>query len=241
MPGNVPGRAKGTMRRRSGWRPDVATGLAIMPEKASGAAPAFQDHADGTLEEMRAAAAACRRCDLYRDATQVVFGEGERRARVLLVGEQPGDREDLSGRPFVGPAGRFLDGCLEEAGIDRPDCYLTNAVKHFKFKPLGKRRIHEKPNAGEVRRCAWWLGGEIARIRPALLVTLGATATFAVLGKRYAVTADRGRIVETQDGLPVLITIHPSALLRGRGRPDARQERERFVAELRRIAPFLSR
>ena len=202
-------------------------------------APAFQDHADGSLDAMRQAAAECRRCDLYRDATQVVFGEGARHARVLLIGEQPGDREDQLGHPFVGPAGRFLDGCLQEAGIDRADCYLTNAVKHFKFKRLGKRRIHEKPNTGEVRQCAWWLGGEIARLKPRLLVTLGATATFAVLGKRYAVTADRGRIVDTQSGVPVLITVHPSALLRSRGRPDAEQERQRFVAELCKMKPFL--
>ena len=217
----------------------MAAGHAIMPKKASGPAPAFQNHADGTLEDMREAAADCRRCDLYRDATQVVFGEGPRHAKVLLIGEQPGDQEDQLGRPFVGPAGRFLDGCLEEAGIDRSDCYLTNSVKHFKFKWVGKRRIHEKPSAGEVRRCAWWLGGEIERMKPALLVTLGATAAFAVLGKRYAVMADRGRIVETETGVPVLITIHPSALLRSRGRPDARQEKERFVAELRKMAPFL--
>lgn len=188
---------------------------------------------------MRKEAAECQRCDLYRNATQVVFGEGTSRARVLLIGEQPGDREDEMGRPFVGPAGRFLDSCLEEAGIDRSDCYLTNAVKHFKFKRSGKRRIHEKPNTGEIRRCAWWLGGEIERMKPALLVALGATATFAVFGRRYAVTPDRGRIVETETGVPTLITIHPSALLRSRGRPDAHQEKERFVAELRKIKPFL--
>lgn len=209
-----------------------------MPNDAS--APAFHGHADGTFAEIREGAADCRRCDLYRNATQVVFGEGKGHARVLLIGEQPGDREDQLGRPFVGPAGHFLDGCLEEAGIDRSACYLTNAVKHFKFKPVGKRRIHEKPNAGEVRRCAWWLGGEIEHLKPALLVALGATATFAVLGKRYAVMADRGRIVETETGIPVLITIHPSALLRSRGRPDAQQEKARFVAELRKIAPFFS-
>lgn len=202
-------------------------------------APAFQEHAQGDLDTMHAAAAECRRCDLYRDATQVVFGEGAEDARVFLVGEQPGDREDQLGHPFVGPSGRFLDRCLEEAGIDRADCYVTNAVKHFKFKRFGKRRIHEKPNAGEVRQCAWWLGGEIERLKPALLVALGATATFALLGKRHAVTADRGRIVEAENGVPTLITVHPSSLLRSRGRPDAEQERKRFVAELRQIRPFI--
>ncbi|WP_411034013.1 UdgX family uracil-DNA binding protein [Shinella sp. BYT-45] len=211
-----------------------------MLKKAIAVGPAFQEHAAGALGRMREEAAECRRCDLYRDATQVVFGEGARHARVVLVGEQPGDREDQLGRPFVGPAGRFLESCLEEAGIDRADCYLTNAVKHFKFRRIGKRRIHEKPNAGEVRQCAWWLGGEIDRIKPALLVALGATATFAVLGKRYAVTADRGRIVEAENGVPVLITVHPSALLRSRGRPDAAQERARFVAELQKMKPFLT-
>lgn len=210
-----------------------------MLKKASTPAPAFQEHAQGDIEAMHAAAAECRRCDLYREATQVVFGEGAKRARVLLVGEQPGDREDQLGHPFVGPAGRFLDGCLEEAGIDRSACYLTNAVKHFKFKRFGKRRIHERPNTGEVRQCAWWLGGEIEQVKPALLVALGATATFALLGKRHAVTADRGRIVETESGVPTLITVHPSALLRSRGRPDAEQERGRFVAELRKIRLFL--
>jgi len=203
-------------------------------------APAFEEHARGSLADMREAAAQCRRCELYREATQVVFGEGGKEAKVLLVGEQPGDREDELGRPFVGPAGRFLDVCLEEAGVDRQACYVTNAVKHFKFKRVGKRRIHQKPNTGEVRQCAWWLGGEIERMKPKLLVALGATATFALFARRYGVTADRGRIVETEGGLPVLITLHPSALLRSRGRPEAEQERARFVAELRKIKPFLT-
>jgi len=210
-----------------------------MPQKTTAAAPAFQEHAHGDLERMHAEAAECQRCDLYRDATQVVFGEGAGNARVILVGEQPGDREDALGRPFVGPAGRFLDACLEEAGIDREACYLTNAVKHFKFKRLGKRRIHQKPNAGEVRRCAWWIGGEIERLRPKLLVALGATATFTLVGKHYAVTADRGRIVETEIGVPLLITVHPSSLLRTRDRPEALQERARFVVELGKMKRFI--
>ena len=210
-----------------------------MPQKPNAPAPAFQDHAHGDLQRLHEEAEKCRRCDLYRDATQVVFGEGAGNAKVLLVGEQPGDREDELGRPFVGPAGRFLDSCLEEAGIDRKACYLTNAVKHFKFERRGKRRIHQKPNIGEVRQCAWWIGGEIERLKPKLLVALGATAAFTLFGKRYAVTADRGRIVETDGGLPALITVHPSSLLRSRGRPDALQERERFVADLRKMKPFL--
>ena len=210
-----------------------------MLKKPNAPAPAFQDHAHGDLEALHKQAAECRRCELYRYATQVVFGEGQGHAKILLVGEQPGDREDELGRPFVGPAGRFLDSCLEDAGVDRKACYVTNAVKHFKFKRLGKRRIHEKPNTGEIRQCAWWLGGEIERLKPKLLVALGATATFTLFGKRYAVTVDRGRIVETEGGVPALITVHPSSLLRSRGRPDAQQERERFVAELRKLKAFL--
>ena len=210
-----------------------------MPQKSTTSAPAFQEHAHGNLEEMRREATACRRCDLYRDATQIVFGEGIREVRVLMIGEQPGDREDETGRPFVGPAGQFLDACLEEAGIDRRACYLTNAGKHFKFKRVGKRRIHQKPNIGEVRRCAWWIGGEIEAIKPRLLVALGATAVFTLFGKRVAVQADRGRIVETEAGVPALITVHPSSLLRTRGRPEALQERTRYVAELREIKRFL--
>jgi DNA polymerase len=210
-----------------------------MPTQAKTLAPAFQDHAHGDLDALHEAAAACRRCDLYRDATQVVFGEGRTDAKVLLVGEQPGDREDEQGRPFVGPAGRFLDACLKEAGVDRSACYVTNAVKHFKFKRFGKRRIHQKPNTGEVRQCAWWLGGEIERLQPRLMVALGATATFSLLAKRYGVTADRGRIVESDIGIPVLITVHPSALLRSQGRPEALQERQRFVAELGKVRDFL--
>lgn len=159
----------------------------------------------------------CERCDLYKNATQLVFGEGPVDARVVLVGEQPGDREDLAGRPFVGPAGRILDECLHEAGIDRSECYLTNAVKHFKFEQRGKRRMHSRPNAGEIQACAWWLGAELDELRPEIVVALGATALMSLLGRSVGVTRNRGELLTASGGFSVLVTIHPSYLLRIRG------------------------
>lgn len=191
------------------------------------------------LHAVREVAEGCTRCDLYRHATHLVFGEGPSDADVVLVGEQPGDREDLAARPFVGPAGRLLDQCLEEADVDRSRCYVTNAVKHFKFTPRGKRRIHAKPNVGETRACAWWLATELRIIRPSLVVALGATALFSLLGKDAKVTRDRGRVLKATDGLSVLVTIHPSALLRSMDRPESAQERQRFIDELRQIANYL--
>ncbi|PTM94167.1 UdgX family uracil-DNA binding protein [Mycoplana dimorpha] len=203
------------------------SGPALAPEHAPGA----------TIEALREQAVACQRCDLYRHATQLVFGEGHPSARIVLVGEQPGDREDLSGHPFVGPAGRLLDACLEEAGVDRGQCYVTNAVKHFKFEPRGKRRIHAKPNAGEIQRCAWWLGAELDVLRPQLVVALGATALYSLLGRGAGVTKDRGRIIET-GAYPVLVTIHPSFLLRTIDRPGAGNDRVGFVRDLAQIRRF---
>ena len=190
------------------------------------------------LQQVRRVAEGCTRCDLYRDATHLVFGEGPEHADVVLVGEQPGDKEDLAARPFVGPAGRLLDRCLEEAGIDRTRCYVTNAVKHFKFTPRGKRRIHSKPNVGETKACAWWLATELRLVEPALVVALGATALYSLLGKDAKVTRDRGQII-TGTEFPVLVTIHPSALLRTMNRPGAAQDRQRFIADLRRIAKYI--
>lgn len=181
----------------------------------------------------------CRRCDLYRDATQVVFGEGAKDAAVVLVGEQPGDREDLAGRPFIGPAGRLLDECLHEADIDRSLCYVTNAVKHFKFEPRGKRRLHARPNVGEIGACAWWLGGELDLIQPGLIVALGATALYTLMGRSVGLTKQRGELLETVEGTPLLVTIHPSYLLRIRDRDDAAKARRLFVSDLARIKPFL--
>jgi uracil-DNA glycosylase len=170
------------------------------------------------LDDLRRAATGCQACDLYRNATQTVFGEGGEGARLMLVGEQPGDREDIAGEPFVGPAGRLLDEALEAAGVDRATVYVTNVVKHFKWRraPSGKRRLHQKPDRGEVEACRPWLEGEVARVRPELLVLMGATAAQAILGSAFRVTRDRGRVGPTSLGPPALATIHPSAVLRAR-------------------------
>jgi uracil-DNA glycosylase family protein len=178
----------------------------------------------------------CRRCPLYRLATQTVFGEGPARAPVVLVGEQPGDQEDLQGRPFVGPAGRMLDRALSDAGVNRDRVYVTNAVKHFKFEPRGKRRLHKKPNAGEIEACKWWLDQELDVIRPALTVALGATAARALAGRPIPIGTSRGHIVELRDGMPGLVTIHPSFLLRMPDPELKAQEYRRFVQDLRLIA-----
>jgi DNA polymerase len=183
------------------------------------------------LAELAREAARCRRCDLWRDATQVVFGEGRATARVMLVGEQPGDAEDGEGRPFVGPAGTLLRAVLAEAGLDERDLYLTNAVKHFKWRPRGKRRIHDKPNWSEIRACDHWLRLELAAVRPALVVCLGATAAQALLGRQARVNALRGAVLEESElGLPVVVTVHPSAVLRAGDRRQAM--RRDLVADL---------
>lgn len=163
---------------------------------------------------LRAAEAACRRCPLYRHATQVVPGEGPARARMMLVGEQPGDQEDIQGRPFVGPAGGTLAKALVDAGIDRCDVFVTNAVKHFKFEPRGKRRLHKKPNAHEIDRCHWWLDIERRLVKPDIVVALGATAVRSVAGKPVAINTIRGRILPLADGGRMVATIHPSYILR---------------------------
>jgi uracil-DNA glycosylase family protein len=193
-----------------------------------------------TLPALRAAAAGCRGCDLWRCGTQTVFGEGTQRARIMLVGEQPGDKEDLAGRPFVGPAGKLLDEALEEAGIDRGDAYVTNAVKHFKWEPRGPRRIHAKPNAREVAACRPWLDAELAAVRPEVLVLLGATAAQALLGRGFRVTQSRGQLLEPEYGVPTLATIHPSAILRQREREDRHRELAALVADLRVAAAALA-
>ncbi|WEX73817.1 UdgX family uracil-DNA binding protein [Sinorhizobium numidicum] len=212
-----------------------------MPQKLAKIGPALSgEHAEApSIAALRRQAEGCERCDLYKNATQLVFSEGPADARVVLVGEQPGDREDLAGRPFVGPAGRILNECLHEAGIDRSSCYLTNAVKHFKFEQRGKRRMHSRPNAGEIQRCAWWLGAELDHLHPDLVVALGATALMALLGRSVAVTKNRGDLIATPGGYPVLVTIHPSYLLRIRDREDAAVERGRFVNDLAKIATHL--
>ena len=189
-----------------------------------------------TLGALREAAAGCRGCHLWRGATQTVFGEGLKRARVVFVGEQPGDREDRAGKPFVGPAGRELDRALDAAGIDRGDAYVTNVVKHFKFEARGSRRIHKTPKRFEIDACRPWLDEELKLLRPEALVLLGATAGKAILGPSFRVTRDRGRPIDSDLAPLVTATIHPSAILRG---PDAESrdaEREAIVADLRPVA-----
>jgi len=188
-----------------------------------------------TLKSVRAVAAGCKACHLYKRATQTVFGEG-RRARIMLVGEQPGDAEDLAGRPFVGPAGRLLDRALEEAGIDRRTVYLTNVVKHFKWEPRGKRRIHARPNAAEISACRPWLETEIALVKPGVLVCLGAIAAQALLGKAFKVSRQRGEIVESPLAPLVTATVHPSSILRAPDDETRQEEMGRFVADLKKVA-----
>jgi uracil-DNA glycosylase len=214
-----------------------------MTAEASDATPFVPAGAD--LAELARAAARCRGCELYRDASQTVFGEGPADARVVLVGEQPGDQEDCRGHPFVGPAGRLLDRALDEAGVDRRACYVTNAVKHFRFTTVpGKPRLHKKPDVRHIRACRPWLTAELAVIDPAVVVALGAVAVRAVLGTRYKVSADRGRLLEP-DGdedrrALAVITTHPSAVLRAPG--DAREAAFRgLVADLRLVADVLNR
>lgn len=178
----------------------------------------------------------CQRCPLYRFATQTVFGEGPAHAPVMLVGEQPGDQEDQQGHPFVGPAGRILDRALSDAGVNRSRVYVTNAVKHFKYEPRGKRRLHKKPNAAEIEACKWWLDQELDLIRPALTVALGATAARALAGRTIAIGTSRGRLFDLRDGLPGLVTVHPSFLLRMPDPEVKAQEYRRFVQDLRLIA-----
>jgi uracil-DNA glycosylase len=189
-----------------------------------------------SLAALKAEAGECQRCPLYRMATQTVFGEGSTHALVMLVGEQPGDQEDLQGRPFVGPAGKILDRALSDAGIDRSRVYVTNAVKHFKFEPRGKKRLHKKPNAGEIAACKWWLDQELDLIKPALTVALGATAARGLAGRPVAIGPSRGHLMEFRPGLPGIVTIHPSFLLRMPDPEIKAQEYKRFVRDLRLIA-----
>ena len=195
--------------------------------------------ARATLPALRRAAAECRACDLWERGTQTVFGEGARSARIVLVGEQPGDREDLEGRPFVGPSGALLDAALEEAGIDRGDAYVTNVVKHFKWEPRGKKRIHQKPNAVEIAACRPWLDAELAVLRPRVLVCLGATAAQALLGRAFRVTKQRGVPIAASLAPRVFATVHPSAILRAPDAESRQRERELFVRDLKAAAKYL--
>jgi uracil-DNA glycosylase len=192
-----------------------------------------------TLNKLRDAAAGCTGCDLYKIGTQTVFGEGKSSSLVMFIGEQPGDREDLEGRPFVGPAGTLLDHALDEAGIDRAKVYVTNVVKHFKWEPRGKRRIHKKPNAVEITACRPWLQAELQVIKPRAIICLGSTAAQAVIGPKFRVSVQRGQFVQSELAELVTATVHPSSILRAPSDEARRSERARFVEDLRKIREAL--
>lgn len=194
-----------------------------------------------TVQKVRDVARDCKACDLYKRGTQTVFGEGPSRADVMLVGEQPGDAEDLAGHPFVGPAGKLLDRALEEAGIERARVYVTNVVKHFKWEPRGKRRIHAKPNAREIGACKPWLDTEVALVQPRVIVCLGATAAQALLGRGFRVTQQRGSFVESLLAPLVTATVHPSSILRAPDDESRRQEMRAFVSDLKKVAKALDK
>ena len=229
------GRTAGAMIANTATEPHKAQ-RRLEPDKAS---DMTKKTLDGDIETLREEAADCRACPLYKDATQTVFGEGPPTARIMLVGEQPGDKEDLAGKPFVGPAGQMLDRALEEAGIDRSKVYVTNAVKHFKFVPRGKIRLHQKPSTQEIKACRQWYERELAAIKPDLVVAMGATAAQSVLGKITPINKNRGRLIDLDDGTRALVTVHPSYLLR---LPDAdakAREYQHFVQDLKTAADML--
>jgi uracil-DNA glycosylase family protein len=193
------------------------------------------------LAKIRAAAKHCKACDLWKRGTQTVFGEGSKRARIIFVGEQPGDREDIAGRPFIGPAGQLLDEALAEAGIGRDDAYVTNAVKHFSWEPAprGKRRIHKKPRYSEINACRPWLEAELASVKPHVLVCLGATAAQSLLGKEFSVMRQRGKFVPSPLAHHVMATVHPSSILRATDSESRREQMKAFVQDLRKVAALL--
>jgi DNA polymerase len=209
-------------------KPTTGTAADLIPPRAS-------------LAKLRDIAAGCTACPLFANATQTVFGEGPAQATLMLVGETAGDQEDLKGRPFVGPAGKLLDRCLAEAGLDRKQAYVTNVVKHFKWVPRGKKRIHGKPNAMEIRACIPWLEAEIERVKPAMILCLGATAAKALLGASFRVSQQRGDPVPSPLAPIVMATVHPSSLLRATDDATRRQEIERFIADLKTAAKLLKR
>ena len=194
-----------------------------------------------SLKAFREAAADCKGCDLWERGTQTVFGEGARHAQVMFIGEQPGNEEDLTGHPFVGPAGRLFSDALEEAGIDRRKTYVTNVVKHFKWEPRGKRRIHKKPNAGEISACRPWLEAEINLVKPNVIVCLGATATQALLGPKFKVSKQRGKFIESTLAPYIMATVHPSSILRAPDDETRHIEKRRFIEDLKRLAGVLSK
>ncbi len=208
--------------------------------KTSGAEPFVP--ACRSLPVLREAVQGCRGCDLYKNATQAVFGEGaaaKAKVRLMMIGEQPGDREDKEGHPFVGPAGKFLDRCLDEAGIDRKEVYVTNAVKHFKWEPRGKLRIHKKPTAKEIFACRPWLEAEVEAVQPTLIVCLGATAAQAILGTSFRVTKSHGEVQRVEGWPPIVATAHPASILRARTDEDRHRQSEQFLEDLRIVRAYL--
>jgi DNA polymerase len=193
-----------------------------------------------SLPSLREAAADCQACDLWKRGTQTVFGEGRRRAKVMFIGEQPGNEEDLQGRPFVGPAGKLFDSALKEAGIDRSQTYVTNVVKHFKWEPRGKRRIHKKPNAEEIAACRPWLQAEIALLKPDVIVALGATAAQSLLGFKFRVTQQRGEFLKSDLAPYVMATVHPSSILRAPDDQTRKLELRRFIDDLKKLARVIN-
>jgi len=194
-----------------------------------------------SLKAFREAAADCKACDLWKRGTQTVFGEGSRRAEVFFVGEQPGNEEDLTGQPFVGPAGRLFNDALAEAGIDRAQTYVTNVVKHFKWEPRGKRRIHKKPNSSEIAACRPWLEAELALVKPKVIVCLGATAAQALLGPKFRVLKQRGQFIESTLSPYIMATVHPSAILRAPDDETRHAEKRRFIDDLKKVARVISK
>lgn len=193
-----------------------------------------------TLSSLREASSHCRACDLWKNATQTVFGDGRRRASVFLIGEQPGNEEDLGGKPFIGPAGRLLDQALEEAGIDRERIYVTNVVKHFRWERRGKRRIHKKPKSEQIEACRPWLDAELAIVKPEVIICLGATASHTLLGRDFRVTERRGEFIDSPLAPKVLATVHPSSILRAPDNQSRLIEFERFVNDLKKVAKILA-
>lgn len=217
-----------------------------MPLQTQGATPYVPESRD--LPALRSAVQKCEGCEIYRNATQAVFGELETRtdvrrpkADVMMIGEQPGDQEDRAGRPFVGPAGKLLDKCLVEAGIDRRGVYVTNTVKHFKWQPRGKLRLHKKPSLHEVEACRPWLEAEMESVRPKLIICLGATAAQALMGPSFRITRSRGQFQQRGNLPPVIATMHPSAILRARTPEDRERDTQAFVQDLRKAAAFVAR
>jgi uracil-DNA glycosylase len=216
----------------------LVTGTKRSKGETWSAAPFVPSHP--TIHKLKTAAAGCTGCPLWKTGTQTVFGEGPTDAKVLFIGEQPGNDEDLEGRPFVGPAGKLLDRCLAEAGIDRKHVYVTNAVKHFKWEPRGKRRLHKKPSAREIGACRPWLEAEIAVLQPSVIVALGATGAQTLIGKDFRVTQHRGQLIPSPLAPHVIATVHPSSLLRAPDEETRRIEIARFIDDLRKVAVIIA-